>query len=155
MSRGKHHVTAHARDSNRLWQVILLIRSCTFSGRLEIEPSSGEEPILIHKPGNYEPADWWEVSREAYDVAALLSFHFLEMKLFTEDGALVETNPIRTRADHIVELPLDLKPGSELRIPIPLDEFYDLDSGLNYYALELTYGDNNLTVSARSHFQYP
>lgn len=114
----------------------------------------GEKPIFIHKPGSYQPTEGWEFSIEAYNVAVLLSFHFLEMKLFSADGALVDPNSVRTLADHIVELPLELKSGAELRKLIPLHEFYDLKSGLNYL-LELTYGDNDLRVHAESQFQYP
>jgi hypothetical protein len=117
--------------------------------------NNGEKPIFIHNPGNYQQTEKWEFSREAYIVAVLLSFHFLEMKLFTPDGTLVACNPIATLADHIVHLPLELKPGTELRIiSIPLHEFYDLKS-LSNYSLELTYGDNNLKVYAKNQFQYP
>ena len=117
--------------------------------------NKGEKPVLIHNPGNYQPTEGWEFSREAYNVAELLSFHFLEMKLFKADGTVVDPNPIATLADHIVQLPLELNPGTELRIiSIPLHEFYDLKRGL-IYSFEVTYGDDNLKIYAKCQFEYP
>lgn len=116
--------------------------------------NKGERPILIHNPGHYQPTEPWGFTREAYDVAVLQSFHFLKMKLSREDGTVVEPRNVATRANHDVELPLELKPGAELKISIPLDEFYDLKSGIRY-SIELSYGDDELRVSAKSQFQYP
>ncbi|HEX4707782.1 MAG TPA: hypothetical protein VH229_08625 [Candidatus Udaeobacter sp.] len=116
--------------------------------------NNGEKTVLIHNPGNYRPTEGWELSREAYNVAVLLSFHFLEMILTREDGIPVESSGIAMRADHIGEPPVALRPHAVLTISIPLHEFYDLESRVNY-SLELTYGDNNLKVHAKTQFQYP
>lgn len=116
--------------------------------------NNGRKPVLIHNPGRYQPTEGWEFSREAYNVAVLISFHFLVMKLVAQDGTPVEPRNIVTRADHDVELPLELKPSAQLTISIPLDEFFDLKRGLNY-SLELTYGDRNLAVHAKGQFQCP
>lgn len=117
--------------------------------------NNGEKPILIHNPGDYLPYEQWEFSREAYTVAVLQSFHFLKMRLFTVHGALVDSNPIATLADHTVQLPLELKPKTGVRIlSIPLHEFYNLTSASSY-SLEVTYGDDALRVHAKCGFQYP
>jgi hypothetical protein len=54
---------------------------------------------------------------------------------------------IYTLFDHEVELPVELEPGDELRISIPLHEFYDLKRNVDY-SLALTYGDDSARVSA-------
>ena len=98
-------------------------------------------------PGNYWPPERWEFSREAYRVAVLRSFHFLEMILRTEDGSVVEPADICTLFDHEVELPVELEPGAELRISVPLHEFYDLKRNAEY-SLALSYGDHSARVTA-------
>jgi hypothetical protein len=103
--------------------------------------------VSIHNPGNYPPTEGWECSREAYRVAVLRSFHFLEMILRTKDGSEVAPEDIYTLVDHEVEMPLELEPGAELRISIPLHEFYDLKRHVEY-SLALTYGDDSVRVSA-------
>jgi hypothetical protein len=103
--------------------------------------------VRIHNPGNYRPTEGWELSREAYQVAALRSFHFLEMTLRTKDGSVVESADIYTIADHMVGLPVELEPGAELLISVPLHEFYDLKRKVDY-SLALTYGDDSVRVSA-------
>ena len=101
----------------------------------------------ILNPGNYRPTESWEFSREAYQIAVLRSFHFLEMTLRAEDGLAVEPADIASRADHIVGLPVELEPGAELLISVPLHEFYDLKRNREY-SLALTYGDDSARVSA-------
>jgi len=101
----------------------------------------------ILNPGNYAPTVRWEYSHEAYGVAVLRSFHFLEMVLRTKNGDLVEPADISTLADHVVGLPVQLEPGAELIINIPLHEFYDLERNADY-SLSLTYGDASAKVSA-------
>jgi hypothetical protein len=44
-------------------------------------------------------------------------------------------------------MPLELEPGAELRISIPIHEFYDLKRNVDY-SLALTYGDDSVRVSA-------
>ena len=106
-----------------------------------------ETVVRILNPGNYQPPERWEFSREAYRVAVLRSFHFLEMILRTKDGSVVAPADIYTLFDHEVELPVELEPGAELRISIPLHEFYDLKRNVDY-SLALTYGDDSARVSA-------
>ena len=109
--------------------------------------NNGDTVTRIHNPGNYRPTERWEFSREAYRVAVLRSFHFLEMILRTKDGSVVAPADIYTLFDHEVELPVELEPGAELRISIPLHEFYDLKRNTDY-SLSLTYGDESARVSA-------
>jgi hypothetical protein len=101
----------------------------------------------IHNPGDYQPTERWEFSREAYLVAVLRSFHFLEMILRRKDRSVVAPADIFTRVNHEVGLPVKLEPGAELRIRIPLHEFYDLKRNVDY-SLSLTYGDDSARVSA-------
>jgi len=135
------HSTLSIRQGNGLWAELRIV-------------NYGEEPFFIHNPGDYRPTEGWNFSREAYDVAVLLSFHFLDMTLTTEDGIPVEQRGIATRANHDVEPPVELKPSDALTISIPLHEYYNLESGVTYL-LGLTYGDDNLRVHAKSQFQYP
>jgi hypothetical protein len=111
----------------------------------------GAEPASIHNPGVHRPTAGWEFSREAYDVAVLLSFHFLDMTLTTADGMPFERRGIATRADHDVEPAVELKPDDGLTIPIPLHEFFDLEGGVAY-SLALTYGDDQARVHAGVEF---
>jgi hypothetical protein len=103
--------------------------------------------VSIHNPGNYRPTEGWEFSREAYQVAALRSFHFLDMTLRTKNGSVVEPADVSTLVDHMVGLPIKLEPGAELLIRVPLHEFYDLDRNADY-SLALTYGDDSGRVTA-------
>jgi hypothetical protein len=109
--------------------------------------NNGDTTVSVHNPGNYRPIEGWEFSREAYQVAALRSFHFLEMTLRAKDGSVVKPADIFTRADHLVGLPVELEPGAELLISVPLHEFYDLERNVDY-SLALTYGDDSARVSA-------
>ena len=106
-----------------------------------------EAVIRVLNPGDYRPTERWEYSREAYRVAVLRSFHFLEMDLRTMNGSVVEPEEIFTLADHVVGLPVQLKPGAGLVISIPLHEFYHLKRDTDY-SLSLTYGDANAQVFA-------
>ncbi|TGX53246.1 hypothetical protein E5A73_10325 [Sphingomonas gei] len=115
--------------------------------------NDGDKAVTIHNPGDYRPTEGWEFSREAYRVAALRSFHFLEMTL-RADGSEIEPADIRTRADHLVGLPVALAPGANLQIHIPLHEFYDLMPGIEY-SLALTYGDDSARVSAITQVRCP
>jgi hypothetical protein len=116
--------------------------------------NTGDTAVRIHNPGNYRPTEGWEFSYEAYRVAALRSFHSLKMTLRTKDGSVVEPADVSTFADHIVGLPVELEPGAELLISVPLHEFYDLDRNADY-SLALTYGDDNARVSAATQFRCP
>jgi hypothetical protein len=116
-------------------------------GELRIT-NDGDKAARITNPGDYRPTQGWEFSREAYQIAVLRSFHFLEMTVRAEDGSVVEpSDDIVTRADHLVGLPVELEPGAELRINVPLHEFYDLKRNVDY-SLALTYGDDSISVSA-------
>jgi hypothetical protein len=103
--------------------------------------------VRILNPGNYLPTGRWEYSREAYCVGVLCSYHFLEMNLRTKNGSAAESADISTLADHLVGLPVQLKPGAELVISTPLHEFYDLKRDVDY-SLSLAYGDASARVSA-------
>ena len=114
--------------------------------------NDGEQAALIHNPGDDRPTQGWEFSREAYRIAVLRSFHFLQMTVRGEDGALLEPFGISTRANHEVGLPIELEPRAELILRIPLHEFYELERGSGY-SLALTYGDDNARVSAAARFR--
>lgn len=116
--------------------------------------NNGDTATRIHNPGNYQPTERWEFSREAYRVAVLRSFHFLEMTLRAKDGSVVAPAEIYTLVDHEVELPVELEPGAELLISVPLHEFYDLKRNVDY-SLALTYGDDSGRVSAATKVRCP
>jgi hypothetical protein len=132
--------TLDIRQENGLWADLRIV-------------NTGEKTVFIHNPGDYRPTEGWEFSREAYNAAVLLSFHFLDMALTTKDGISVDQSGIATRANHDVEPPVELKPSDALTISIPLHEYYNLESGVTY-SLELTYGDDQLRVRAKRQFQY-
>jgi hypothetical protein len=85
-------------------------------------------------------------------VAALRSFHFLEMTLRTKDGAVVEPADVPAKADHLVLLPVELEPGAELLISITLHECYNIKRDVDYL-LALIYGDDSARVSAATEFR--
>jgi hypothetical protein len=114
--------------------------------------NDGDTAVRLHNPGDYRPTEGWEFSREAYRVAVLRSFHFLEMILRTQDGSVVEPAGIATLADHVVGLPVELDPGAELQVPVPLHEFYDLERDAEY-SLRMTYGDDRAKLSAETRFR--
>ena len=116
--------------------------------------NNGDSAVRIHNPGDYRPTEGWKFSTEAYRVAVLRSFHFLEMTLRAHDGSVVETTGIATLADHLVGLPVELEPGAELQIPVPVHEFYDLKRDVDY-SLALTYGDDDAKLSAVTRFRCP
>ena len=129
--------------------------SCTSGVWAVLQITNDEDTaVRIHNPGTYRPTEGWEFSREAYRVAVLRSFHFLDMILRTPDGAEVAPAEIYTLADHEIELPLELEPGAALRISIPLHEFYDLKRKVDY-SLALTYGDDMVRVSATTQVRCP
>ena len=109
--------------------------------------NDGDTAARIHNPGDYRPTERWEYSPDAYQVAVLRSFHFLEMILRTKDGTEVVPAEVYTLVDHEVGLPVELEPGAELLIKVPLHEFYDLSRGRDY-SLSLIYGDDRARVSA-------
>ena len=116
--------------------------------------NDGPTTTPIHNPGDPEPTDRWEHSRDAYRVAMLRSFGFLSITVRTEDGGVVEPAAITTRANHLVGLPVELAPGDRLRISVPLHELYSLESGAEY-SLAMTYGDDDLRLSAETRFRSP
>lgn len=117
--------------------------------------NNGNTTVSVHNPGDDRPTQGWKFSREAYRIAVLCSFHFIEMTLHTEDGSVVEPSAdIVTRANHEVDLPIELEPGAELRISIPLHEFYDLKRDVDY-SFALTYGDDSVRVSAATQVRCP
>lgn len=116
--------------------------------------NDSDEAVHVHNPGNYRPTEGWEFSREAYRVAALRSFHFLEMILRAADGSVIEPADVSTFADHIVGLPVELEPGAELLISVPLHEFYALERDTDY-SLALMYGDAGNRVSAATQVRCP
>lgn len=130
--------TIDIRHANGVWAELRIV-------------NEGKQTVLIHNPGHYKPTEGWSSSRQAYDVAVLLSFHFLEMTLTGTDASPAQNTGIATRADHIAEPPLALKPSDALTISIPLHEFYELQRGVKY-SLELTYGDSTLSVHAGREF---
>lgn len=114
--------------------------------------NTGSEPIEVFNPGNYQPTEGWESSRESYQIAVLQSFQVLKMILKNSEGSELPQKTIATMADHITELPLVLKPEDELNIPIPVHEFYDLKSGESYF-LEVTYGKEGSVFYERTQFK--
>jgi hypothetical protein len=114
--------------------------------------NDGHALARIHNPGDYLPTEGWQSSREAYRIAVLLSFHFLDMTVHSSDGSVLGRTGIATLADHIVGRPIELDPGAELHIAVPLHEFYDLEAGADYW-LALTYGDDDVRVSATASFR--
>jgi hypothetical protein len=132
--------TLEIRHENGLWADLRIV-------------NEGRKTALIHNPGDYRPTEGWNFSREAYNVAVLLSFHFLDMALTREDGNPIDSRGIATRADHDTGPPVKLKPHDALTISIPLHEYYNLESGVTY-SLDLTYGDDELRVHDQRQFQY-
>ena len=134
------HATLIVNNGNAAWAELQIV-------------NHGDEPLSIHNPGSFRPTEGWEYSLAAYNIAVLLSFHFLSLNLLTAQGDTVKRNPIIARADHLVPLPLELQPESALTIRIPLHEFFDLKRGTDYL-LQVAYGDHDQKVRAETNFHY-
>jgi hypothetical protein len=112
------------------------------------------QPVRVHNPRTEAATDGWEHSKEAYQAAVLRSYGFLQVALRDDEGSQVEPLPVHARAGHIVALPLELPPGGELDIPVPLDELYRLQPN-SEYDLTLTYGDETGRYLATTRFLTP
>jgi len=121
--------------------------------RLKIR-NEGTEPLTLHNPRTEAPTDGWEHSKEAFQAAVLRSYGFLEVALRVRGGSPVEPLPVHARAGHLVALPLELPPGGEVDIPVPVHELYPLQPG-EEYDLSLTYGDETGRYPADVRFQAP
>lgn len=114
--------------------------------------NTGDKPVQVFNPGNYPPTEGWEFSRQSYQIAVLQSFQVFKMALQNSAGAELPQKSVVTRADHMTKLPLALKPGDRLVIPIPLHEFYDLKSG-ETYSLQVSYGTKGSVQKASVQFK--
>jgi len=116
--------------------------------------NEGTQPLRLHNPRTEAPTDGWEHSKEAYQAAILRSYGFLDMELRAEGERPVEPLPVHARAGHFVALPLELPPGGELDIAVPVHELYRLQPK-SEYDLSLTYGDDSGRYRAAGRFRAP
>jgi hypothetical protein len=116
--------------------------------------NDGMEPLRVHNPHTEAPTDGWEHSKEAYQAAVLRSYGFLSLELRDGEGTPVEALPVHARAGHIVALPLELPPGAQLDIAVPVHELYPLEPGWDYN-LSLDYGDEAGRYLATAEFRAP
>ena len=116
----------------------------------------GEERISVLNPDMGVPApnmDWpW--SNETYRTSMLISYGFLSISVTDEEGNEVPQDAIQTWATPVLRPRIELEPGNSFDVTIPIGDFYKLESGQSYM-VALTYGDQNLKVSARTRVQCP
>jgi hypothetical protein len=112
------------------------------------------QSMRVHSPHTEPPTDGWEHSKEAYQAAVLRSYGFLKVVLRARGGTAVEPLPVHARAGHIVALPLELPPGGEVDIPVPVHELYRLQPR-SEYDLSLSYGDETARYLATAQFRVP
>lgn len=110
-----------------------------------------DHPVTVLQPANFQPPTGWEYSYDAYQVAALQSFHILKMTLLDEEGNDLDKNRIITLANHVFRW-IDLNKGQELKLAIPLYEFYNLDKA-GKYTLIIQYGRDKVDAYAKTWFK--
>ena len=113
--------------------------------------NQNEHPVKVVQPGNFEPTAGWAYSYDAYQVASLQSFDFLNMKVIDQDGKEIRQNTIITLANHVFRQ-IDLIKGSVLKLDIPLHEFYNLDKGIPY-TLIIQYGRDERVAYVNTRFK--
>ena len=131
--------TLDIREENGVWADLRIV-------------NTGVRSVSVHNPGDYQATEGWAFSREAYNVAVLLSFHFLDMALTTAAGIRVDRSSIATRANHDVQPAIGLKPSDSLVISIPLHAYYRLERS-TAYSRTVTYGNDELRVRAERVFE--
>ena len=113
--------------------------------------NQGADKISVLNPDMGIPApnmDWpW--SNETYQTSMLISYGFLSISVTDEEGKGVPQDAIQTWATPVLRPNIELEPGDSFEVTIPIGDFYKLESG-KAYSVEITYGDRNLKVSARS-----
>jgi len=110
-----------------------------------------KEAVEIFQPGNFPPHTSWEYSYEAYQVAALQSFHILRMTVFDAAKEEQSQQDLATLADHAFRR-IGLEPGQELNLSIPLHEFYILDGGAGY-TIVIQYGRDPVIAHIETTFE--
>jgi hypothetical protein len=116
--------------------------------------NEGPQPLEVHNPHTEPPPNGWEHSKEAYQTVVLRSYGFLDVELQEAGGAPAQPLPVHARAGHVVALPLELPPGEELDITVPVHELYRLEPASDY-DLALTYGDETGRYRAAHRFRAP
>jgi hypothetical protein len=112
--------------------------------------------VLILNPdmGKPIPATSWPWSRESYGVSLLISFRYLAISVTDEVGQIVPRQPLQSMATPVRLPDVELTPGKTLDLPIPIGEFYRLDSGKTY-DLKIEYGDRDRKVAAQALIAIP
>jgi hypothetical protein len=117
-------------------------------------PASPSVTILNPDMGIPSPDMNWPYSKEAYQTFLLMSFGYLSMLVTDEAGRELPQLVIPTSATPALRPPLELGPGDSFEITIPVGTFYQLELGKAYW-VTLTYGEQNLRVSARTRIIVP
>ena len=111
-------------------------------------PTDRKITILNPDMGVPSLAMKWPHSKEVYRTSMLISFGYLSMTVTDEVGKEVPQQAIPTWATPALQPPLALRTGDEFEVVIPIGNFYHLESGKTYQ-VAVTYGDQELKVSAR------
>lgn len=116
--------------------------------------NDGNAPALVHNPRVARPTAGWQHSPEAFAVAVLRSFDILALDVRDSNGTAVASRDVVTLANHVAGVPIELKPGAAMELPVPLHELYHLTPGTDY-SVAMTYGDEQAKVSAATSFRCP
>jgi hypothetical protein len=130
--------TLYIRKQDGLWADLRIV-------------NQGDKAVEILQPGSFPPYNGWEHSYEAYQVAALQSFHILRITILDENQEELSQQEIITMADHVFRQ-IALEPGQELSLSIPLHEFYRLDSGVRY-TIVIQYGRDQIKAQVKTTFE--
>lgn len=110
--------------------------------------STTDAPVAVLNPdlGRPSPEMNWPYSLETYRASLLMSFGYLSVSVFDEDGQPVDKQPVESWATPVLKSPVALSRGESLDVPIPLGPFFALAPGRTY-RVSAEYGDNALKVS--------
>ena len=119
-----------------------------------VNPTDRRIAILNPDMGVPSSSMNWPFSKQVYQTSLLLSFGYLSMSVTDEAGKELQQQVIQTWATPALRPPLELEPGDSFEVAIPIGHFYQLMSR-KAYGVALTYGDQNLRVSARTRVNVP
>jgi len=116
--------------------------------------AGGRIEVLNPDMGIPASAMKWPWSNETYQTSLLISFGYLSMSVTDETGKEPPQEGIQTGAKPVLRPNREREPGDSFEVAIPIGNFYQLTSRKAYW-MTLTYGDQNLKVSARTRVIVP
>lgn len=116
--------------------------------------NSGSSVLSVLNPdmGSPEADDSWNFSDDAYRVAIMLAFSFLDISVRDSSGKVVPRVGAATLATPVLMPRRPLPPGEILTIDFDLSEFYELTKA-DHYEVRAEYGDDQARFRAVAMFE--